>query len=229
MKTIILLALLGTAQAQTLEVTNGSMTIQAFNDSSEAFTFAGSDFSLSGGFSGNPLGYEVAPGGFVSNMSGDTASQTLGVNLTVNGVPWVIPQGPEAGGAALWFSPGPAITGAGTYSGDFTLTGGYEGEPLGSNQQSGLTFTGQGTVTITALPYVTGNGGYQVTQETFTFEPSDPPLVQADAVALTEPGTLALFVFTLLFLRRKPAKPGQTAPCQAERRPQDYSLSLLGR
>src|SRR5262245_18553020 len=161
---------------QTCAVTSGT-AVSDFG--MNPFNFAGKGFSASGAFSfdaSENLGRTFEPGDFYDAiLAGDTNDNLIvQFDLTVNGVPWGIPDG---GDAELFFSGFTKIYSAGQFSAPFSFDGFFKGAPepfapgLGCdvlNCQT-LNFRGIGMFTIDVFPFDTDNFLLLVEKETYTF------------------------------------------------------------
>jgi hypothetical protein len=176
-------------------VTSGTPFTINQNDPSFSLNFAGKDFSASGVLTDACC---MLPFGLFFNFESDPFEEAFGgsvnqlaqFDLTVKGVPWVIPAGGDASVSFFADLGNPAFPPfGGTYSVPFDFQGAFKGAPepfpagLGCDMLNcqTLNFRGGGVVTIEVVGPLFGTDFFQVESETFTFlnapEPSTASLL----------------------------------------------------
>ena len=157
------------------------------------FTAAGPDFSTAGGFDSRsfppaPIGidFPIAFGdSFEVLFDAGTAGALRSMSLTVGGVPWAIPPGPDGGSAFVFVESQPSspITGPGPYSAPFVFGAAFFGEPIGEGNGncpmiSGCplwVLAGHGTMELNVVPYPSGSPDtFEPVSATFTFNAPEP-------------------------------------------------------
>jgi hypothetical protein len=97
--------------------------------------------------------------------------------------------------AGVLFSASAVLSGPGTYTETFDLSGNFEGFPAGMsagpgcNNCTNFTFNGGGTVTLEAVPYPPISGTLEIAKATYTVKAPEP---STTALLLSALGGLAI-------------------------------------
>jgi hypothetical protein len=155
----------------------------------EPFTVAGPGFSASGTHRLspiNPLDFPYPPGVNTLHIPGTTSDLNLTMDLTVRGVPFGLPPGPDGGEAQSIFHGAPVVlSGPGTFFGTFTYFGSFIGVPLSVISAnpgktcrqlicSSFLIDGGGAVTYDVVPFPQVPGALEISTATFSFQAPEP-------------------------------------------------------
>ena len=189
---IFLAPVLASAANNDLLITSGSMTL---TPDEANFTAFGQGFTTAGHFDWSsfppaPIGSEfpIAFGDSFQVLFGANTDGALrSMSLTVGGVPWSIPPGPDGGSAIVLVEAQPtaAITGPGAYSAPFEFAAGFFGAPASSIGGSGNCPTttgctlwdinGHGTMVLNVVPYPSGSPNtFEPVSASFIFNAPEP-------------------------------------------------------
>jgi len=197
--------------------TSGSM-VDRFGDQQVPYSLAGPfsssgvpEFSTSGVIffavpTSNPVNNPVLPGeSRALVVQADTANPDLGgVTLSVQGTPWVLPDGSNPGFARVNFTSAILLfTGPGTYRSTFTFFSNIDGVPLSVQEANpgkdcdqlmcpDQAFSGGGSVTVDVVPYPGLPGALAISQASFTFVPEPSTVREPSTTALLLLGFAAL-------------------------------------